>query len=205
MIAIRIYDIVKYVTSLNTWIWSHFHRITFVPYSQEWQNPTPKSNASIGREINQTMINLWRKEDGDKRNITHQLISCQKPRIKTKRSSSSSCKKVLGGSKKLLKPVQELSQPSPSSSIDSSICSDSSRFVVKISFPSKGNSSKKRRLERQQQACWEPPSLKNKSDQLQRRNEALRKRLEREKKKTSENSRVDLTTLTPNSKTNVLL
>ena len=155
MITIRTYDIVKYVTLLNTWIWSHFHRITFVPSSQEWQNPTPKSNASIERERNQTMINFWRKEDGDKRNITHQLISCQKPGIKTKTSSSSSCKKVPGGSKKLLKRVQELSQPSPSSSIDSSICSDSSRFAVKISFPSKGNSSKKRRLERQQRACQE--------------------------------------------------
>ena len=85
--------------------------------------------------------------------------------------------------RKLLKRVQELSQPSPSSSIDSSICSDSSRFIVKISFPSKGSSSKKRRLERQQRACRELQSLKNKSGQLQRRNEALRKRLEREKKR----------------------
>ena len=45
--------------------------------------------------------------------------------------------------RKLLKCVQELSQPSPSSSIDSPICTDNSGFVVKISFPSKGNLSKK--------------------------------------------------------------
>ena len=76
---------------------------------------------------------------------------------------------------------------------------------MKVSFPLKGNSSKKRRLERQKRARRELQSLKNKNDQLQKRNEALRKRFEREKKKTSKRSKVDLTTLTPNSKTNTLL
>ena len=92
-------------------------------------------------------------------------------------------KKSRGEAKKLLKRVPELLQTLPSSSTDSSICSDSSGFVVKTSFASKGNSSKKRRLERQQQARRELQSFKNKTDQLQKRNEALRKRLEREKKR----------------------
>ena len=76
---------------------------------------------------------------------------------------------------------------------------------MKIYFPSKGNSSKNGRSERQQRARRELQSLKNKNDQLQKRNEALRKRLEREKKKTSKSSRVGLTTLTPNCKINALL
>ena len=102
---------------------------------------------------------------------------------KRKEAVRARVKKSREEASKLFKRVQELSQPSPSSSIDSSICSDSSGFVVKISFPSKGNSSKKRRLERQQRARRELQSLKNKNDQLQKRNEALRKRLEREKKR----------------------
>ena len=94
---------------------------------------------------------------------------------KRKEAVRARVKKSREEARKLLKRVEELSQPSPSSNIDSSICSDSSGFVVKISFPSKGNSSKKRRLERQQQARQELQSLKNKNDQLQKRNEALRK------------------------------
>ena len=53
---------------------------------------------------------------------------------------------------------------------------------MKTSFPPKGDSSKKRRLETQQRARRELQTLKNKRDQLQKCNEALRKRLEREKK-----------------------
>ena len=101
---------------------------------------------------------------------------------KRKEAVRARVKKSREEARKLLKRIQELSQPSPSSSIDSSICSDSSGFAVKVSFPSKGNSSKKRRLERQQRARRELQSLKNKNDQLQKRNEALRKRFEREKK-----------------------
>ena len=101
---------------------------------------------------------------------------------KRKKTVRARVKKSREDARKLLKRVEELSQPSPSSSIDSSICSDSSGFVVKISLPSKNNSSKTRRLERQQRACRELQSLKNKNDQLQKLNEALRKRLETEKK-----------------------
>ena len=124
---------------------------------------------------------------------------------KRKEAVRARVKKFREEAKKFLKRVQELSHSSLSSNMDSSICSDSSGFVLKISFPSKDNSSKKRRLERQQRARPELQSLKNKNDQLQKRNEALRNQLQREKKKTSKSSRVDLTTLPPNSKTNALL
>ena len=62
---------------------------------------------------------------------------------KRKEAVRARVKKSREEERKLLKRVQELLQPSPSSSIDSSICTDNSGFVVKISFPSKGNLSKK--------------------------------------------------------------
>ena len=95
---------------------------------------------------------LEKERQGQKKYYTPVAKLSKTEHKKQKEAVRARVKKSREEASKLFKRVQELSQPSPSSSIGFSICSDSLGFVVKVSFPSKGNSSIKRRLERQQRA-----------------------------------------------------
>ena len=136
-----------------------------------------KSNAEKQREYRERKKSnhdkFLEKERWRQKKYYTAVVKSKIEHKKRKEAVRARVKKSRKEASKLFKCVQELSQPSPSSSIDSSICSDSSGFAVKVSFPPKGNSSKKRILERQQRARRELQSLKNKKDQLQKRNEAL--------------------------------
>ena len=106
--------------------------------------------------------------------------------------------------RKLLKRVQELSQPSPSSSIDSSSCSDSSGFVVKFLFRRRATHLKEENQKDNNELVGNSKVSRTKTINY-KNNMKLYKSNLKEKKKTSKSLRVDLTTLIPNSKTNALL